>query len=347
MMSVLGDARVSQISIVDSSINIAKKLADISAQGEKVISVAQTGATSALIINAEEYVASTIALEKISNAYTIGIKGATVNQLANFTANEKVRSITVTDSSENIATNINLIQSQSSKITQVSLTDDQKILNLSSDDFLNNGTTLRKIITPYKVNVVGVSLANLNSVATYKNVGSIHITDDSVNIASRLTDITRVSNKISSITQIGSPNTMQLNASQYLSSSPVLAKIQNPYTVNLTGVKTANLVAIAADNTDLPAEANGLHTLKMSAGDIGDVPLERGLVAVGPGSGSAADPKERIYVAYRALSIESVTVSAKRDAASMFEVSFRLLPDDNSGSYGKIVDRTVGTSGPA
>ena len=249
MMSVLGDARVSQISIVDSSINIAKKLADISAQGEKVISVAQTGATSALIINAEEYVASTIALGKISNAYTIGIKGATVNQLANFTANEKVRSITVTDSSENIATNINLIQSQSSKITQVSLTDDQKILNLSSDDFLNNGTTLRKIITPYKVNVMGVSLANLNSVATYKNVGSIHISDDSVNIASRLTDITRVSNKISSITQIGSPNTMQLNASQYLSSSPVLAKIQNPYTVNLTGVKTANLVAIAADSS--------------------------------------------------------------------------------------------------
>ena len=249
MMSVLGDARVSQISIVDSSINIAKKLADISAQGEKVSSVAQTGATSALIINAEEYVASTIALGKISNAYTIGIKGATVNQLANFTANEKVRSITVTDSSENIATNINLIQSQSSKITQVSLTDDQKILNLSSDDFLNNGTTLRKIITPYKVNVMGVSLANLNSVATYKNVGSIHISDDIVNIASRLTDITRVSNKISSITQIGSPNTMQLNASQYLSSSPVLAKIQNPYTVNLTGVKTANLVAIAADSS--------------------------------------------------------------------------------------------------
>jgi len=25
----------------------------------------------------------------------------------------------------------------------------------------------------------------------------------------------------------------------------------------------------------------------------------------------------------------------------MFEVSFRLLPDDASGSYGKIIDRTV------
>jgi len=87
------------------------------------------------------------------------------------------------------------------------------------------------------------------------------------------------------------------------------------------------LVAIAADDTDLTT-ASGVSTLKMSAGDIGDVPLERGLVAVGPGSGSSLEPKERIYVAYRALSIENVTVSAKRDEASMFEVSFRLLPND-------------------
>jgi hypothetical protein len=99
------------------------------------------------------------------------------------------------------------------------------------------------------------------------------------------------------------------------------------------------LVAIASDDTDL-VSGSGLSTLKMSAGDIGDVPLERGLVAVGPGSGSAADPKERIYVAYRALSIENVTVSAKRDEASMFEVSFRLLPNDDA-SYGKIVDRSL------
>jgi hypothetical protein len=84
------------------------------------------------------------------------------------------------------------------------------------------------------------------------------------------------------------------------------------------------------------------QTLDLSAGDIGECPVERGIVAVGPGTGDCADSAyvERIYSAYRALSIENVTVSAKRDEASMFEVSFRLLPEDASGSYGKIVDRT-------
>ena len=108
------------------------------------------------------------------------------------------------------------------------------------------------------------------------------------------------------------------------------------------------LVALAYDDAKLTGNKNAStgQTLNLSAGDIGDVPVERGIVAVGPGSGDPATfaDKERIYAAYRALSIENVTVSAKRDEPSMFEVSFRLLPEDTSGSYGKIIDRTFGQS---
>ena len=108
------------------------------------------------------------------------------------------------------------------------------------------------------------------------------------------------------------------------------------------------LVALAYSDSKLTGNKNAStgQTLNLSAGDIGDVPVERGIVAVGPGSGDPTtfEDKERIYAAYRALSIENVTVSAKRDEPSMFEVSFRLLPEDTSGSYGKIIDRTFGQS---
>ena len=101
------------------------------------------------------------------------------------------------------------------------------------------------------------------------------------------------------------------------------------------------LFSLAGKDADLTT-VSGNPTLNLSAGDIGECPVERGLVAVGPGTGDCAEGQnlERVYVGYRALSIESVTVSAKRDAATMFDVTFRLLPN-NSGSYGKIVDRTV------
>jgi hypothetical protein len=106
------------------------------------------------------------------------------------------------------------------------------------------------------------------------------------------------------------------------------------------------LFAIAGSDSQLYTgtgnQWGGEQVLDLTAGNIGECPVERGLVAVGPGTGDCAlgSSIERIYVAYRALSIESVTVSAKRDEATMFEVSFRLLPND-AGSYGKIVDRTI------
>jgi hypothetical protein len=98
------------------------------------------------------------------------------------------------------------------------------------------------------------------------------------------------------------------------------------------------LVAIAAPSDDLvenqkwnnPLERGSINyadVMELTSGEIGECPVERGLIAVGPGTGdcAAGSSIERIYVAYRALSIENVTVSAKRDEASMFEVSFRLL----------------------
>ena len=104
------------------------------------------------------------------------------------------------------------------------------------------------------------------------------------------------------------------------------------------------LLALAGNNDDLTGtkSSSAGRTLALSAGDIGECPVERGIVAVGPGTGDCEDSAavERVYIGYRALSIENVTVSAKRDEASMFEVSFRLLPEDTSGAYGKIIDRT-------
>ncbi len=104
------------------------------------------------------------------------------------------------------------------------------------------------------------------------------------------------------------------------------------------------LLATAGQDSDLSGSksTSAGQVLNLSAGDIGECPVERGIVAVGPGTGDCEDSGnvERVYIAYRALSIENVTVSAKRDEASMFEVSFRLLPDDLTATYGKIVDRT-------
>ena len=108
------------------------------------------------------------------------------------------------------------------------------------------------------------------------------------------------------------------------------------------------LLAIAQKDDDLIAHTEGSGSvgseIELKSGELGEYPLERKIIAIGASEEAAsltagATNSQRVYTAYRALSIESVTVSAKRDEATMFEVNFRLLPDSN-GVYGKIVDRT-------
>lgn len=92
-----------------------------------------------------------------------------------------------------------------------------------------------------------------------------------------------------------------------------------------------------------PVANTGSGYVDILSGELGDYPVERGLIAVGSAPdvvpGTTTDNNERIYVAYRAVSIQNVTVSSKRDSATMFDVEFRLLPD-SQGAYGKIIDRT-------
>ena len=92
---------------------------------------------------------------------------------------------------------------------------------------------------------------------------------------------------------------------------------------------------------DSGSSQDSIDVLDITSGQLGECPIERGIAAVGPGTGDCAvgDEIERIYLAFRAMSMDAVTVSVSRDAASTFDVTFRLLPAEN-GSYGRVIDRT-------
>ena len=98
---------------------------------------------------------------------------------------------------------------------------------------------------------------------------------------------------------------------------------------------------VSARNPDGTPKQDAIDVLDITSGQLGECPIERGIAAVGPGTGDCAvgDEIERIYLAFRAMSMDAVTISVSRDAASTFDVTFRLLPAQN-GSYGRVIDRT-------
>lgn len=81
-----------------------------------------------------------------------------------------------------------------------------------------------------------------------------------------------------------------------------------------------------------------IREIDMQSGELGQAPDERKLIAVGNGpEGALGFYNERTYSVHRALSTETSAHSLRRAEATVFPVTFRLLP--LNGSYGKIRDR--------
>ena len=127
----------------------------------------------------------------------------------------------------------------------------------------------------------------------------------------------------------------------------------------LTEATLANLEVAFGNEGSITSTASSV-IMSLSAGSLGVEPIERGLVFVsqsvaqanvgvsaGPSGVSAAGANERVYYARRAVSMDTVAHSMKRDAATVYPVTFRLLPDtDYVGSeYGKIIDRVYSGTG--
>ena len=100
-------------------------------------------------------------------------------------------------------------------------------------------------------------------------------------------------------------------------------------------------------DTDNAKKENGTNingvqnAVEIQGGNLGDYPVERSIVAVGQGPRPTSGNSERVYYGARAMSMEASSHGQKRNEATFFPVTFRLLPlASTSNAYGKIVDRT-------
>ena len=125
------------------------------------------------------------------------------------------------------------------------------------------------------------------------------------------------------------------------------------------------LVVLGGKSSDLRDETlaatskGKTRVLDLNGGALGYAPVERSILIVGPGpeslltgtpnTGTDNAVVERIYLGSRALSMETVSVGIKRNEATVFPVTFRLLPSnatlaedkavDGNAIYGKVIDR--------
>jgi len=93
---------------------------------------------------------------------------------------------------------------------------------------------------------------------------------------------------------------------------------------------------------DIKSNLDGANTKSFLFGSQSVYPFEYALQIVGNAPGSTASvTKTRKFNTKRAVSFASSMISMKRSEATVFEISFRVLPvtEDSGYEYGKIIDQ--------
>lgn len=112
--------------------------------------------------------------------------------------------------------------------------------------------------------------------------------------------------------------------------------------VTLAEATLYNLMVAWGQASNTLTSTASTATLDVVSDELGAAPVERGLIAVGPGAHGRATTSEaypeRVFHAFRAINVDSTTVASRRSENMGIPVSLRCLPDDN-GKYGTMTDR--------
>lgn len=143
------------------------------------------------------------------------------------------------------------------------------------------------------------------------------------------------------------PDMVDIEVDQYGDAAKVIQSKVKVMLKTTMAEATLNNLAVAwsydstTDGDDIKSNTDGANTRTFLFGVQNVYPFEKAIQIEGnaPGSGASVT-KTRKFRTKRAISMESSTISMKRAEATVFAVSFRILPvsSDVNYEYGKIVD---------
>ncbi|SMC61039.1 VCBS domain-containing protein [Polynucleobacter kasalickyi] len=268
--TLFSNTHVTTITVSDNATNIAANLPSLISNITKISSITETGTITPISLNAAQYSSSLTA--KFSN-FTATITGALVANAASIASDKKVASISVLDTSANIAKGLDTLQANIAKITSITQSGTVTALAITATQLTSDATTLAKIAGTYTLSVTNVLAANVTTTIGNTHVTSITVVDSATNITTGLSNIISNSAMITSITETGKVTPISLTAAQY--SSNLTAKFTN-FTAKVSGVAAADAASVASDAkvasilvVDTSANiAKGLDTLQANIAKI-------------------------------------------------------------------------------
>lgn len=279
---------VDQLSVSDSAANVARSidsLQSLAADGGPLRQITLTGSTSTLRITAAQLGSSADALGKVRNqAYSLAITGATVAETLGLdgqsalTANAKVKAIDIRDTTAAIEDNLDNLQRVGLKLRSLSQTDAaDDPLTLSASQLVKDSAVLGKILTPYHLDVIRASAAQVSKLAANNRVVSITVVDTSANIAKRWSLMNRLADSLTAVEVTDSAsNAIKISADQLALGDPLLGKFSVAdgagFSLAITGARAGQAAQIAAlDHVASVSVADSADNISANFSDLQSV----------------------------------------------------------------------------
>ena len=242
-----GNSHILSMTLSGSAADVVSELNNLNALGEKVTSITQSDAGTALAMTSDQWLNKSKVLDKLTGGYRATVSGVTAVQALSIATDGHISSVQVTDTAANLKLNLDQLQTLGSQISAVT-NSDSGALTVTATQYNVNSSVLAKFNT-LSMEVTDITAANVSS-ATLANdtrVTALHVSDSSANIATKL-DTLASTTKLTSITQTGVLAPLNITASQLSSKASTLAKIKGGYTLAVSGVNAANAATVAANS---------------------------------------------------------------------------------------------------
>ena len=243
--TVISNTHVTKIAVSDFSSSILGNLSSLQALGTKLSTITFYDPAPVMTVPAATYLANQSTLNKIISPYSVIVSGLATNSITKVLTDTHVGSVTVVDSSSNIAANLSSLQALGSKLESISISPGTSTsIALTQNQYLSNLGILNTIKGTYSLVVSGVTSSNLNTILGDNRIGTFTFNDASANIASVLDTLQNNIAKVVSITQSGLVTPLNISNSQLIKDAAILAKISNPYTLTVSEVGITNLTTV-------------------------------------------------------------------------------------------------------
>ena len=259
----LSNIATSGFSISDTATNVAVNIDSLKQNLGKLSSIALTD-SNALSITSIQFSADVAVLGLISQNYSLNVTGVSAGSASTLLTNSHVSKVGITDSSTNIASNLDTLSGLASKISAIAITDSTP-MSINATQLTADAGVLAEINSAYSLAVSGVAAANVNTIiSTNTHVNSVSITDTNVNFLSNLNALNSNVSHISSITLTDS-NALAITPTQQAADSQLLSKIVGGYTIapNTVTLQSLGSTYIASPNQTISG-TGGINSVVFS-----------------------------------------------------------------------------------